>query len=53
LDTGDRCYEEGLYEAAKILFNNISNYAKLASALVKLGEFAQAVDSANKANSIR
>lgn len=53
LDTGDRCYSEGLYEAAKILFNNISNFAKLASALVRLGEFAAAVDSANKANSLR
>ncbi|CAF5207586.1 unnamed protein product, partial [Rotaria magnacalcarata] len=27
---GDRCFEQGMYEAAKILYNNISNYAKLA-----------------------
>jgi len=53
LDTGDRCYEEGLYEAAKILFSNIQNYAKLASALVRLGDFSAAVDAANKANSVR
>jgi len=53
LDTGDRCYSEGLYEAAKILFNNISNYGKLASALVRLGQYQEAVDSANKANSSR
>jgi len=53
LDTGDRCFEEGLYEAAKTLFSHISNYAKLASALVRLGEYSAAVESANKANSIR
>eukprot|EP00027_Filamoeba_sp_ATCC50430_P011479 CAMPEP_0168551566 /NCGR_PEP_ID=MMETSP0413-20121227/6241_1 /TAXON_ID=136452 /ORGANISM="Filamoeba nolandi, Strain NC-AS-23-1" /LENGTH=1709 /DNA_ID=CAMNT_0008582101 /DNA_START=58 /DNA_END=5187 /DNA_ORIENTATION=- len=53
LDVGDRCYNEGLYHAAKILYSNISNYAKLASALVKLGEFSAAVESATKANSTR
>lgn len=53
LDTGDRCFNEGLYEAAKILYSSIGNFAKLASALVKLGDFSGAVDSARKANSIR
>jgi clathrin heavy chain len=53
LDTGDRCFDEGLYEAAKILFSHISNFAKLASALVRLGDFTGAIESANKANSIR
>ena len=42
-----------MYEAAKILFNNISNFARLASTLVHLGEFQNAVDSARKANSTR
>jgi len=53
LDTGDRTFDEGLYEAAKILYSHISNFAKLASALVKLHDFAGAIESANKANSIR
>lgn len=53
LDTGERCFQEGLYEAAKILFSSIDNYARLASALVKLGEFSPAVEAARKANSIR
>lgn len=53
LDTGERCFEAGLYEAAKILFSNIDNYSRLASALVKLGEFTQAVEAARKANSMR
>ena len=50
---GERCYNEGMYEAAKLLFNNISNFARLASTLVHLGEFQNAVDSARKANSTR
>lgn len=50
---GERCYDEKLYEAARILFNNVSNYARLASTLVHLGEFQAAVDSARKANSTK
>eukprot|EP00004_Rigifila_ramosa_P013327 TRINITY_DN293_c0_g1_i1.p1 TRINITY_DN293_c0_g1~~TRINITY_DN293_c0_g1_i1.p1 ORF type:complete len:1689 (+),score=479.53 TRINITY_DN293_c0_g1_i1:58-5067(+) len=50
---GDRCFDEGLYQAAKILYNSISNYARLASALVHLGEFSNAVDAARKAGSTR
>jgi len=46
---GDRCFAEGLYEAAKLLFNNISNFARLASTLVKLGQYGAAVDAARKA----
>lgn len=48
---GDRLYEEGMYEAARLLFSHIPNYGRLASALVKLGRFQQAVDAARKANS--
>nr|XP_039318335.1 clathrin heavy chain 2 isoform X7 [Saimiri boliviensis boliviensis] len=33
---GDRCYEEGMYEAAKLLYSNVSNFARLASTLVQL-----------------
>lgn len=50
---GDRCYEEGMYEAAKLLYNNVSNFARLASTLVHLGEYQAAVDGARKANSTR
>ncbi len=42
-----------MFEAAKILYNNISNFARLATTLVKLGEYQNAVDAANKANSTR
>uniref|UniRef100_A0A0N5AMW6 Clathrin heavy chain n=1 Tax=Syphacia muris TaxID=451379 RepID=A0A0N5AMW6_9BILA len=50
---GDRCFEDGMFEAAKILFNNISNFAKLAVTLVRLGEYQGAVDAARKANSTK
>lgn len=50
---GDRCFNEQLYEAAKILFNSISNWARLASTLVHLKEFQAAVDCARKANSTK
>ena len=42
-----------MYEAAKLLYNNISNYAKLAITLGYLGDYQGAVDSARKANSTR
>jgi len=50
---GDRCYDAGLFEAAKLLYINVSNHGRLASTLVKLGAFQQAVDAAKKANSLR
>ena len=36
---GDRCFEEGLYEAARVIFTRIPNYGRLASTLVKLHQF--------------
>jgi clathrin heavy chain len=50
---GDRCFDEGMYEAAKLLFNNISNYARLATTLVKLQQYSSAVEAARKANSTK
>jgi len=50
---GERCFEQKMFEAARILFNNISNFARLASTLVHLGEYQAAVDGARKANSTR
>lgn len=42
-----------MYDAAKLLYNNVSNFARLASTLVHLGEYQAAVDSGRKANSTR
>ena len=39
-----------MFEAAKLLYNNVSNFAKLAITLVHLKEYQGAVDSARKAN---
>jgi len=50
--TGERCFDEGLFEAAKILFQNINNNAKLALCYVNLEQYREAVDAATKANSI-
>lgn len=50
---GDKLYEDKQYEAAKILFTNISNWAKLASTLVFLDDYQSAVDCARKASSVK
>eukprot|EP01048_Picozoa_sp_COSAG05_P002188 COSAG05_NODE_84_length_20716_cov_100.586312_2_plen_1571_part_00 len=50
---GDRCFDEAMYEPAKLLFTQISNYARLATTLSKLSDFSAAVDAARKANSSR
>lgn len=50
---GDRCFDEEMYDAAKLLYNNVSNFARLAITLVHLREFQGAVDGARKANSTR
>jgi clathrin heavy chain len=50
---GDRCFDEQMYEPAKLLFTSISNYARLSTTLSKLSDFSAAVDAARKANSSR
>merc|ERR1719506_2577316 len=52
-DVAERCYAEAMYEAAKIMFTSISNFARLATCLMHLGQHQAAVDAARKANSTR
>ncbi|PNH69254.1 hypothetical protein VD0002_g1049 [Verticillium dahliae] len=52
-ESGDKAYEEGFFEAAKIFFTSISNWAKLATTLVHLGDYQAAVECARKANNIK
>jgi clathrin heavy chain len=52
-NVGDRLFDEELYEAAKIIYAFISNWAKLAVTLVRLKQFQSAVDAARKANSAK
>ena len=47
---GDRCYDEQLYEASKILYKSAGKIGKLASSLVNLGAFQEAIEAAKKAN---
>ncbi|XP_064619200.1 clathrin heavy chain 1 isoform X2 [Lineus longissimus] len=49
----DRCFDQKMYDAAKLLYNNVSNFARLAITLVHLGEYQGAVDGARKANSTK
>lgn len=49
---GDRCFSEGLYNAAKILFVNINNNSKLALCHIHLEEYRDAVAAATKANNV-
>ncbi|RHY33819.1 hypothetical protein DYB32_001385, partial [Aphanomyces invadans] len=51
-NTGERLFAEGMFNAAKLLFQNINNNAKLAICYVRLGKFREAVDAATKANSV-
>ncbi|TPX15538.1 uncharacterized protein E0L32_004236 [Thyridium curvatum] len=52
-ESGDKAYSEGLFEAAKIFFTSISNWAKLATTLVHLEDYQAAVECARKANNIK
>ena len=51
--SGDKAYEEGYHQAAKIFFTNVSNWAKLATTHVHLGEYQEAVECARRANSVK
>lgn len=49
LIVGEKCFEDELYQAAKLLFTSISNWARLATTLIYLEENQAAVESARKA----
>ncbi|KAG1853052.1 armadillo-type protein [Suillus subluteus] len=49
LEVGEKCFEDELYQVAKLLFTSISNWAHLATTLIYLGENQAAVESAWKA----
>ena len=49
LVVGEKCFDDELYQAAKLLFTSISNWARLATTLIYLEENQAAVESARKA----
>lgn len=52
-EVGDKLFEMRNYEAAKILYENVSNYLKLATTLVYLEDYQGAVECARKASNIK
>ena len=51
---GDRCYKAGdMYQAGKLLFTAVSNFAMLASCHLALMEFREAVEAAKSARAVR
>eukprot|EP01061_Rhynchopus_euleeides_P041560 TRINITY_DN72735_c0_g1_i1.p1 TRINITY_DN72735_c0_g1~~TRINITY_DN72735_c0_g1_i1.p1 ORF type:complete len:1707 (+),score=915.97 TRINITY_DN72735_c0_g1_i1:88-5208(+) len=51
-EVGQRCYNEQLYDAAKICFSTVSNFPFLAKTHIKLGQFQMAIDAAGRTNSV-
>ena len=49
LSVGEKCFRDELYEAARLLFSSVSNYARLATTLVYLNDFQSAIEAARKA----
>lgn len=52
-EVGERCADDELYPAAKLLFSAVNNYGKLAPVLVRLGDYQGAVEAARKADRVR
>ena len=48
-EVGEKCFEDELYQAAKLLFTSISNWARIATTLIYLGENQAAIESARRA----
>jgi clathrin heavy chain len=53
LRIGEKCFSAKLYEAAKILFNKIKSNGRIASCLVHLKQYPQAIEAAKKANNTK
>lgn len=51
-EVADSCFNQGLYEAARICYSSVNNYKRLASTLIKLGQYGPAVEAARKAANI-
>lgn len=49
-DVAERCFDEEMWPAAKLLFSLTKNWSRLAEVHIKLGEYPEAVECAKKAN---
>lgn len=52
LTVADKCFADGLYDSAKVLYHVGSNFPKLAATQIKLGNLPEAVLAAEKAKNI-
>ena len=52
LTVADKCFADGLFDSAKVLYQVGSNFPKLAATLIKLGNLPEAVHAAEKAKNI-
>lgn len=52
-DIGQRCFDEQLFKAAKILFTAINDYVRLTETLIELKDLRGAIDAARKAQNVR
>ena len=50
---GDRCFKQEMFQAGKLLFTSVSNFAMLSSCHLALNEYREAVEAARKANAVR
>lgn len=50
---GEKCFSAKLYEAAKILFHKIKSNSRIASCLVHLKQYPQAIEAAKKATNTK
>eukprot|EP01062_Namystynia_karyoxenos_P039152 TRINITY_DN28473_c0_g1_i1.p1 TRINITY_DN28473_c0_g1~~TRINITY_DN28473_c0_g1_i1.p1 ORF type:complete len:1684 (+),score=694.99 TRINITY_DN28473_c0_g1_i1:92-5053(+) len=50
---GERCFADELYAAARVLFAAVNNHTRLASTLLRLGNYLDAHDAASKADCTR
>ena len=53
LKVGDRCFDQLMYEAARILYQKTQNNSKIASCLVKLKQWQKALEFAKRANTTK
>lgn len=53
LQVADKCFNDGLFDSARALYQAASNFPKLASTLVRLKNFQGAVEASEKAQSVK
>lgn len=53
MGVADKCFNDGLYDSARVLYTAASNFPRLASTYIKLENYSAAVEAATKAQATR